>query len=367
MGYFTSVQLVKAYFARIDEVNLKGPSLRAVIEISPTALQAAYAADVLRKKGTVLSLLHGIPILLKDNIATRPEDGMNTTAGSFALLDSITPGDATVAKKLRDAGAILLGKTALSEWAAFRGSDIPNGWSGRGKQATSPFYPQGDACGSSTGSGIASSIGLAVGALGTETDGSIVCPSGRNNLVGIKPTVGLTSRNLVIPISQNQDTIGPMCQSVADAAAILTIIAGRDSADSYTLSQPTNVPEYTQYLNKDGLKGARIGVLRKVFANSTLGGYPDYIISEFNKTIEETFKNLGAIIIDPADLTTADELVSGQNELIVLSFDFKYGIGQYLSQLKNIPSGMTNLQGLIDYNNAHPDLELPPGRDNQDV
>ncbi len=321
--------------------------------------------DALRKNGTILSPLHGIPILLKDNIATRPEDGMNTTAGSFALLGSITAGDATVARKLRDAGAILLGKTALSEWASFRGIDIPNGWSGRGGQATSAFYRQGDACGSSTGSGIASSIGLAAGALGTETDGSIVCPSNRNNLVGIKPTVGLTSRNLVIPLSQNQDTIGPMCQSVADAAAILTITAGPDIADNYTLSQPTNVPNYTQYLNKDGLKGARIGVLRKAFANSTFGNYPDYIISEFNRTIEEVFKKLGAIIFDPADLDTTDEIVSAHNELIVLSFDFKYGINQYLSQLKSIPSNATTLQGLIDYNNANARLELPDGRDNQ--
>ena len=159
---------MKAYLARIDEVNLKGPTLRAIIEISPTALEAAKTADTLRNEGKVLSILHGIPILLKDNIATRLEDGMNTTAGSFALLGSIPPGDATVVKKLRDAGAILLGKTALSEWANFRGSGIPNGWSGRGKQATSAFYPQGDACGSSTGSTVAVSIGLAAGALGTE-------------------------------------------------------------------------------------------------------------------------------------------------------------------------------------------------------
>jgi amidase len=364
-GYFTSVDLVKAYIARINEVNLQGPTLRAVIEISPTALQAASTSDALRKKGTVLSSLHGIPILLKDNIATRPVDGMNTTAGSFALLGSITPGDATVAEKLRNAGAILLGKTALSEWANFRGTSIPNGWSGRGGQATNAFYRQGDACGSSSGSGIAASIGLAAGTLGTETDGSIICPSNRNNVVGIKPTVGLTSRNLVIPLSQNQDSIGPMCQSVADAAAILTIIAGPDSADNFTLSQPTNVPNYTQHLKKDGLKGARIGVLRKVFANSTFGSYPDYIVSEFNKTIEETFKKLGAIIVDPADLETADEIASADNELIVFKFDLKYGINQYLSQLKNIPSNTTTLQGLIDYNIAHSNLELPSGRDNQ--
>ena len=366
-GYFTTVDLVKAYFARIDEVNLKGPTLRAVIETSPSALQAAGTADAMRKEGKVLSILHGIPILLKDNIATRAEDGMNTTAGSFALLGSIPPGDATVAKKLRDAGAILLGKTALSEWANFRGVGIPNGWSGRGKQSTSPFYPQGDACGSSTGSAIASSIGLAAATLGTETDGSIVCPSNRNNLVGIKPTVGLTSRNLVIPLSQNQDSIGPMCRSVADAAIILSIIAGRDSADKYSLAQPETVPDYTKHLKKDSLRGARIGVLRKVFANSTFGGYPDYIIAQFNKTIEQTFKQLGAIIIDPADLATAEEIASSYSESTVLTFDFKDGINHYLSQLQSVPSGVMTLQDLINYNNAHPDLELPPGRENQDL
>ncbi|CAF3712850.1 unnamed protein product [Adineta steineri] len=362
---FTSVDLVNAYIARIDEVNLKGPTLHAVIEISPSALKAAISADTLRKSGKVLSPLHGIPMLLKDNIATRCEDGMNTTAGSFALFGSITQGDATVAEKLRNAGAIILGKTALSEWANFRGFNIPNGWSGRGGQATSPFYPQGDACGSSTGSAIASSIGLAAATLGTETDGSIICPSNRNNVVAIKPTVGLVSRNLVIPISQNQDTVGPICRSVADAAAMLTIIAGRDGADNYTLSQPEQVPCYTDHLKKDGLKGARIGVLRHIFTNSTFNGYPDYVIAEFNNTIENVFKKLGAIIIDPADLETADELAASDSELTVLTFDFKYKINEYLSQLKSIPSGVRTLQDLINYNNIHADVEMPLGRDNQ--
>ena len=366
-NYFTSVDLVKAYIARINEVNFKGPNLRAVLEISPTVLKAAELADALRKRGVILSPLHGIPILVKDNIATRPQDGMNTTAGSFALLGSITTGDATVVKKLRDAGAILLGKTALSEWANFRGFTIPNGWSGRGGQATSAFYPSGDACGSSTGSAIAASIGLGAGALGTETDGSITCPSNRNNVVGIKTTVGLTSRHLVIPISRNQDTVGPICRSVADAAAILSVIAGRDPADNESLSQPAKVPDYTQHLKANGLRGARIGVLRKFFANSTFGGYPDYIVSEFNKTIRNIFPKLGAIIVDPADLEDADDLFASDSELIVLAFDFKQQINQYLSQLKKRPTNVANLQDLIDYNSAHPNLELPPGRNDQDL
>ena len=366
-NHFTSVDLVKAYIARINEVNLQGPKLRAVLEISPTALEAAEKADALRKKGQILSPLHGIPILVKDSIATRSEDRMNTSSGSYALLGSITPGDATVVKKLRDAGAILLGKTTLSEWANFRGFSIPNGWSGRGGQATSAFYPQGDACGSSTGSGIAASIGLAGGTLGTETDGSIMCPSSRNNVVGIKPTVGLVSRNLVIPISRNQDTVGPICRSVADAAAILSVIAGRDTADNYTLSQPEKVPDYTKHLKKNGLKGARIGVLRKVFSNATFAGYPEYIVSEFNKAIEDVFKKLGANIIDPADLETTDEIGASDSEFIVLLFDFKYGVKEYLSKLTTIPTNVSNLQDLIDFNNANPDLEFPPGRDNQQL
>lgn len=365
-GHFTSVDLVKAYFARIDEVNLKGPKLRAVIETNPSALKAAQQADTLRKQGKVLSPLHGIPILLKDNIATRIEDGMNTTAGSYALVGSVPPSDSTLAKKLRDAGAIILGKAALSEFANYRGNNIPSGWSGRGGQATSPYYKQGDACGSSTGSGISSAIGLTAASLGSETDGSIICPSNRNNLVGIKPTVGLTSRYLVIPISQNQDTVGPMARSVADAAAILSIIAGRDPNDKFSEAQPSKVPNYSAHLKKDGLKGARIGVLRKVFTNSTLGGFPDYIVTEYDKAVKQ-LKSLGATIVDPADLADVDEIVASNNETIVLNYDLKYGINNYLSLMKKIPTGATTLEGLIKFNAAHPKLELPPGRDNQDL
>lgn len=365
--HFTSVDLVQAYIRRINEVNLEGPSLRAVIEISPTALDAAERADSLRRQGKVLSPVHGIPILVKDSISTRPEDGMNTTAGSFSLVGSLTSGDSTVVKKLRDGGAILLGKTSLSEWGNFRGFSVPNGWSGRGGQATSAFYPGADACGSSTGSGIGASIGLASGCLGTETDGSIMCPSSLNNVVGIKPTVGLVSRNLVIPLSRNQDTIGPMCRSVSDAATILSIIAGRDNADPVTLSQPKQVPDYTKHLKKNGLKGARIGVLRKIFTNNTFLGYPDYIVSQFNKTIEQVFKKLGAHIIDPADIDTIEEILFSDSELTVLMFDFKDGINQYISKLNKVPTNVTNLQDLIDFNIENGDVELPPGREDQQM
>lgn len=366
-GYFTSVDLVKAYFARIEEVNLQGPALHAVIETNPSALAAAQQADDLRTKGKTQGPLHGIPIIVKDNVATRVEDGMNTTAGSYALLGSVVPGDATIAMKLRDAGAIFLGKASLSEWANYRGNYNANGWSGRGGQALSAFYPQGDACGSSTGSGITTSIGLTPVAIGTETDGSIVCPSNRNNLVGIKPTVGLTSRYLVVPISQNQDTVGPMAKTVADAATILSVIAGPDPQDSFTLAQPSPVPDYTKHLLKHALKGARIGVLRKVYTDAAAGGYPDYIVQEFNKTIETVLKPLGAVIVDPADLADIDEIVNSNNETIVLSYDFKYGVNEYLAGLKEIPTGATNLSGLIQFNIDHPDLEFPPGRTDQET
>lgn len=201
-GHFTSVDLVKAYFARIDEVNTKGPELRAVLELNPSALAHAAALDRERALGTRRGPLHGIPVLLKDNIATRFEDGMNTTAGSYALLGSVVPGDATVAAKLRKAGAVFLGKANLSEWSQARG-DVPIAWSARGGQCTNAYYPRANPCGSSSGSGVAASIGLTAVTLGTETDGSITCPSSFNNVVGIKPTVGLTSRHGVVPITEH--------------------------------------------------------------------------------------------------------------------------------------------------------------------
>ncbi|KIL61985.1 hypothetical protein M378DRAFT_13183 [Amanita muscaria Koide BX008] len=364
-GHFTSVDLVKAYLARIDEVNHQGPALHAVIETNPSALSAAQTADELRKTGQSKTLLHGIPIMLKDNVATRFEDGMNTTAGSYALLDSVVPGDATIAKKLRDAGAIIMGKASLSEWANYRGSYSANGWSGRGGQATSAFYPQGDAGGSSTGSGISTSIGLVTAAIGTETDGSIISPANRNNLVGIKPTVGLTSRYLVIPISQNQDTAGPMAKTVADAATILSAIAGPDPRDNFTLAQPLPVPDYTKHLLKNALKGARIGVHYSVNPNQTDGNYPEYILQTFIHAIETVFRPLGAEIVDNINLDDITEILASKNETIVLSYDFKYGINKYLSELVKIPTGATTIEGLIKFNADNPQLELPLGRDNQ--
>ncbi|KAH9925030.1 amidase signature enzyme [Epithele typhae] len=358
-GLFTSVDLVKAYFARIDEVNLKGPVLRTVIEMNPSALQQAADLDLERKTKGARGPLHGIPILLKDNIATMASEGMNTTAGSFALLGSIVPRDAHVAAKLRAAGAILLGKANLSEWANFRGN-VPSGFSGRGGQASSPYVPLGDPCGSSSGSGIGGAIGLAAATLGSETDGSIVCPSNFNNLVGIKPTVGLTSRAGVIPISEHQDTVGPMCRSVTDAAMVLSVIAGRDPRDNFTLAQPPIVPDYTKALDKNALKGARLGVLRQFLAN-----VDPVIVAAFNSSLV-TMKKLGATIVDPVDFPSFEELQASNNETIVLNVDFKVDVNSYIAELVEVPTGVENLAGLIQFNTDHANEELiPPFWDDQ--
>ncbi|RPD60677.1 amidase signature enzyme [Lentinus tigrinus ALCF2SS1-7] len=352
-GQFTSVDLVKAYFARIEEVNLQGPTLRAVIETNPSALAQAAALDAERRTKGARGPLHGIPILLKDNIATVHSEGMNTTAGSFALLGSVVPRDAHVAAKLRAAGAILLGKANLSEWANFRGI-VPSGFSGRGGQASSPYVPLGDPCGSSSGSGIGSAIGLAAAALGSETDGSIVCPSSFNNLVGIKPTVGLTSRDGVVPISEHQDTVGPMARSVTDAAVILSVIAGPDPRDNFTLAQPPVVPDYTTALKKDALRGARLGVPRRFF-----DGVNSDVVAAFNTSLD-TMRGLGATIVDPADFPDFDEFVASNNETIVLNVDFKVDVNKYISELVEVPTGVKDLADLIAFNIAHANEELVP-------
>ncbi|KAK6992537.1 amidase signature domain-containing protein [Favolaschia claudopus] len=357
-GHFTSVDLVNAYFARINEVNAE---LHAVIETSPTALKQAVDLDSQRKQGKKIGPLHGIPILVKDNIATRVEDGMNTTAGSYALLNSVVPGDATTAAKLRKAGAIILGKANLvccrhktelnlvstihtqSEWAAF-GSLAPDGWSGRGGQTTNPYYPKGNPCGSSSGSGVSAAIGLAAATLGTETAGSITCPASRNNVVGVKATVGLTSRNGVVPISQHQDTVGPLTRTVTDAAIVLSVIAGKDSADNYTDAQPDQVPDYTAALKKDALKGARLGVPRTVFIDKTWGPIP--AAAAFTDALK-TMKDLGAIITDPADIPNAEDILKNDAGNIVLETDLKFDIQHYLSTLKEIPTNVHNIADIL--------------------
>ncbi|KAF9078324.1 amidase signature enzyme [Rhodocollybia butyracea] len=339
-GLFTSVDLVTAYFARIDEVNLKGPALRPVLELNPSALQQAAALDAERKVSGKRSLLHGIPILLKDNIATIASEGMNTTAGSFSLLRSIVPGDAGVVKKLREAGAIILGKANLSEFAEFRGNLPP------------------------VGSGVSASIGLVTVTLGTETDGSITCPTDHNNLAGIKPTVGLTSRagvlyamaSKVIPISEHQDTVGPLCRSMTDAAIVLSVIAGKDPNDNFTLAQPNVVPDYTQALNKGALVGKRIGVPREVFLNPN--GTDPSVLAAFEEALD-TIRSLGATVVDPANLPSAQQIAASKNETVVLDVDFKIQLNAWFAALIENPSGVRNLAELIAFDNANPELEEP--------
>ncbi|KDN42662.1 hypothetical protein RSAG8_06619, partial [Rhizoctonia solani AG-8 WAC10335] len=282
--HFTSVDLVKAYLARIDQVNHAGPELNAIIETNVHALEQAYALDKERRTSGKRSALHGIPILVKDSIGTLASEGMNTTAGSYSLLGSVVRDEATVVAKLRKSGAIILGKTNMCEWAHARG-DLPNGWSGRGGQTTNPYYPGSDPCSSSSGSAVAVAVGLAAGALGTETDGSIICPASFNNVVGIKPTVGLTSRAGVIPMSMYQDTVGPITRSVADAATILTVIAGRDERDNFTSTAPASIPGYTQFLDRHAIKGRRFGVPRKVFMNETLMKTHPSVNAEFERAL----------------------------------------------------------------------------------
>ncbi|KAG2366497.1 amidase signature enzyme [Suillus spraguei] len=358
-GYFTSVQLVQAYFDRIEEVNLKGPALHAVIETNPIALSQAAALDDERKEKGGRGPLHGIPLLLKDNIATLHEEGMNTTAGSYALLGSVVPRDAFVAAKLREAGAVFLGKANLSEWSGMRGAwgqlkgKVPNGLSERGGQTLSPYYPNAHPSSSSSGSGVATAIGLAAGSLGSETHGSIVSPSSRNNVVGIKPTIGLVSRSGVIPISSHQDTTGPMCRSVTDAAILLNFMAGPDPRDEVTLHQPGIVPDYMKALDKNALKGARLGVPRSFIRNIKI------IEEAFNSSLD-VFRALGAEIVDPADFPDTEELLISKAEKRVLDVDFKVDLNKYLSELVDVPTGVKTLAALIEFNEKRADLDHPP-------
>ncbi|KAG5335744.1 hypothetical protein C0989_000487 [Termitomyces sp. Mn162] len=289
---------------------------------------------------------------------------MDTTAGSFGLQHSIVPDDAWIVKRLRAAGAIILGKTNLSELAHYRGK-CASGWSGVGGQTTNAYYPSADPSGSSSGSGVAVSIGLAAVAIGTETNGSIISPTSHNNIVGIKPTVGLTSRAGVVPISSHQDTVGPMTRCVADAAAVLSGIAGKDPNDSDTLSQPDIVPDFTQGLNSRAFEGKRIGVPRRVFFDDENGSHPE-ILAAFEEALE-VIRSLGATVVDPADLPSIDEIKASKAETIVLDADFKIGLNKYLSHLLSNPSGVRTMADLIKFNDDNPDLEKPEGFEDQSI
>src|SRR5204863_8925766 len=330
-GRLTSVQLTQFYLDRIAALDQSGPNVNSVIELNTDALKLARSADNRRAQGKVIGPLDGIPVLLKDNIDTG--DRMQTTAGSFALAGKPAVDDSTVAANLRRAGAVILGKTNLSEWANFRSFFSTTGWSGRGGLTHNPYSLDRNACGSSSGSGAAASANFAAVSLGSETDGSIVCPGNVNGVVGLKPTVGLTSRGGAIPISHVQDTIGPHARTVADAAATLSVIQSRtfDGRDPATggvplgwrgKSRPTNIPaDYTQFLDPEGLRGARVGVTRQ-----GIDGAPPQVIAVFDAAID-AIRAAGATVVDldGAGFTFA----SADGELLVLLYDFKFDVKDY--------------------------------------
>jgi amidase len=348
-GSDTAKSLTEKYLARIDALDRKGPALRAVLETNPDALAIAAALDAERKAGKLRGPLHGIPILLKDNIGT--SDRMTTTAGSLALEGCIPASDSFVAKKLRDAGAILLGKTNLSEWANFRSTHSSSGWSGRGGQCLNPYALDRNASGSSSGSGAATAASYAAAAIGSETDGSIVSPANNCGLVGFKPTVGLVSRSGIVPISHSQDTAGPMCRSVTDAAILLTAIAGVDPSDAATRESAGKAArDYTKFLDPKGLEGARIGIARKgLFGQSPAA---DRIV----EAAIADMKRLGAVIVDPADISTVRDV--NDSEFEVLLYEFKADLNAYLAGLGSRAHYHT-LRELIDFNEKNREREMP--------
>jgi len=346
-GKLSAARLVRAYIQRIEKIDNGPIDLRSVIEVNADAIEIATALDRERKQGNVRGPLHGIPILLKDNIDT--DDSTLTTAGSLALVDSRPGADATVAAKLREAGAVILGKANLSEWANFRGFQSSSGWSARRGACRNPYVLDRNPCGSSSGSGAAVSANLTAVAIGTETDGSIVCPATANGIVGIKPTVGLTSRAGVVPISRTQDTIGPMGRTVADAAAVLGAMTGVDGRDAATADSAGNFfTDYTQFLDSNGLAGARIGVARQLLFNSpeTTAIFDDAVAA---------LSAAGAVVIDPVEFPSFDEFSSSSAEFDVLLYEFKTDMALYL---ETRDGGPKTLAELIAFNNANADAEL---------
>jgi amidase len=347
-GKLTAHSITEKYLQRIEELDRRGPSLHSVIEVNPDALAIARQLDRERTAKGPRGPLHGIPVLVKDNIGT--VDRMTTTAGSYALEGSIPPHDSFVAAQLRKSGAIILGKANLSEWANFRSSHSTSGWSGRGGQARNPYALDRNPCGSSSGSGVAVSANLCPVALGTETNGSIVCPSSANGIVGIKPTVGLVSRNGVVPISHTQDTAGPMGRTVADAAAVLGAMTGVDARDKATLaSRGKLLTDYTRFLDANGLKGARIGVVRQLF------GYNEFVDKLADAAIA-AMKDQGAVIVDPAKIETLKQM--GGGEFTVLLYEFKAGLNAYLASL-GTKGPVHTLKEIIGFNKQHVREEMP--------
>jgi amidase len=347
-GRFTAASLTRMYLERIQRVDKHGPAVNSVIEVNPDAEAIAAALDREAKSKGRRGPLHGVPVLIKDNIDTG--DKMMTTAGSLALLGAPAPADSGVARKLREAGAVILGKTNLSEWANFRSTHSVSGWSGRGGQTRNPYALDRNPCGSSSGSGAAVSANLCALAVGTETDGSIVCPSSMNGVVGIKPTVGLISRAGIVPISHSQDTAGPMARSLKDAAILLTALAGPDPRDPATTASAGHVAsDYTQFLDPHGLKGARIGVARRFF------GISDAVDKLMDDCIV-LLRREGATVIDGADLQRGHP--SGAAENIVLQYEFKADLNAYFKS-RGSTAQVHSLAELISFNEHNKAKEMP--------
>ena len=347
-GERTARSITELYLGRIDALDRQGPELRSIIETNPDALEIADQLDAERRASGPRGPLHGIPVALKDNLDTR--DGMTTTAGSLALEGSIPAQDSFVAQKLREAGAILLAKANMSEWAYFRGLRASSGWSARGGQCRNPYALDRNPCGSSSGSGVAASANLAALTVGTETGGSIMCPSSINGVVGIKPTVGLWSRSGIIPISHSQDTAGPMCRTVRDAATLLGTATGVDPRDPATeASQGGSQTDYTQFLDPAGLRGARIGVARN------FPGFAPSVLALLDQAIE-AMRAFGAEIVDPADLPT--QTWNNPLPLVVLEYEFKTDLNAYLAGL-GPEAPAKSLAEVIAFNEQNADREMP--------
>lgn len=345
-GKYTSEELVRLYLKRIESIDKKGINLNSVIEINPDAIAIAQEMDKELKAGKSRGQLHGIPILIKDNIDTG--DKMQTTAGSLALVGNIASTDAFVIKKIREAGAVLIGKTNLSEWANFRSTSSCSGWSSKGGQTKNPYILDHNPCGSSAGSGVAVASNLCVVAIGTETDGSVVCPASVSGIVGIKPTVGLVSRTGIIPISSTQDTAGPMARTVTDAAILLGAMTGVDYKDSVTLeSNGKAYSDYTTFLDLDALNGKRIGVERKPQGKNQF-------MHKLQQEAIDLLKSKGATIIEIDYLDEIGKL--GESEFEVMQFEFKAGLNKYLSSSN---AKVKSLKEVIDFNTANEDKTMP--------
>ncbi len=346
-GRLTARSITELYLARIEALDRQGPELGSIIETNPQALEIADALDAERQTNGPRGPLHGRPVTIKDNIDTA--DQMTTTAGSLALEGSIPAQDSFVAQKLREAGAIILAKANLSEWANFRSNDSSSGWSGRGGQCRNPYALDRNPCGSSSGSGSAVSSNLTALAIGSETDGSVVCPSTRMGIVGIKPTVGLVGRSGIIPIAHNQDTVGPMVRTVRDEAILLGALTGVDPRDSMTGPSDGNFQtDYTQFLDTAGLEGARLGVARNF-------PFHDNVVALFDEAVA-AMKDAGATIIDPADVPNLDKY--GDSEFEVLLYEFKADLNAYLESL-GPTARVKSLAEIIEFNEQNRDREMP--------